>query len=216
MLYRRHNVKRLDYIVQSRQVLSDELKKIDGVTLSFNGQNIQNATVSIVEIANTSLRKINEKDLINEIILRTDNTGSFLIYENANEFVVSSQRNSSIKLKDLDENTIKVCFESLLVLERIRMAILHRGDLFIEGEIKDGIMRKVEGDSQGSFESAYFHSYMIFGFITLIVAETVALNLYDMGINKGLYVIYVFFFIIIAGVIYMIYRHWKYLELIDF
>lgn len=215
LVYRRHNVKRLEYIVQSRQILSDELNSIDGVALSFDGQNIQNATISIVEIANASLRKINEKDLIKGIILHTDNTGSFLIYENANEFIVSNQRNSSIKLKALDEYTIKIYFESLMALERIRLAILHRGDLFIEGEIKDGIINKVEGDNQGSFEYAYFISYMIFGFTTLIVTGVVALNLNAMGINIGLYALNIIFIVFFAGVIYMIYKHWKYLQLID-
>ena len=213
IIYRRFSVKRIEYIVENHQLLPDELIKIDGACLSFDGQNLQNATVSIVELANISLKKIRATDVVNDIVLIIDDAGSYLIHENANEFVVSKQRNSTIVLESLDEYSIKVGFNTLMMFERIRLALLHTGELKIKGVIKDGILQRANADGGDSFDYVYFSSFLLFGFFTLIVTTLVASNLYEMGIVVGLYVAIVPLFVITIGLAYITYQHWKNIKL---
>lgn len=165
-IFKFFNVKRLGYIINSQQVMSEKAHAIKELKLAFNNNEVKNVFMSEIEFSNISLRKINSSDFSHKSPLKIKCTGNFLLSEDPNEYLTPENQAAGVSLSSLNPRSLVLEFNCLKRFDQIRLVLIHNGDISINGRIKKGRIIKIKEDS---FDNFYINLFFAFTVITTMI-----------------------------------------------
>ncbi len=131
--------KEFSYIQKSNTLLHKKKGKFDKLSVSYNGQEIEDLCVSRFTIWNSGNKTLNENDMVTSKELTVTALGDNKILDV--ELIVCSEETNNFFTQIIDEHTVKIFFEYADKKDGAVIQIIHTGtdkSLKIECKIKGG------------------------------------------------------------------------------
>lgn len=122
----------------STTLITDNLSKMKGLRITFAGEPISDLVSTSLRLNNVGGDTIESTDLAVASPLQMRTTGKFMVLEDANSFLISSEKSCSFKLVQIDSQTIRIEFDYLGVGDEVYIKAFHTGDLTLTGDLKRG------------------------------------------------------------------------------
>lgn len=134
-----NKTKRIVYQIYSNSLISSKLSKIDGLQITFDGNEIPNLVSTTLQIMNNGTDIIEPKDFAQIAPLQLKTDGEFLVYDDVNSFITEvSNKTSCTTLRQIDVHTIQIDFDYWKKNDNFLLTILHTGGLTLSGTLKKG------------------------------------------------------------------------------
>lgn len=142
--------KKISYDIKTFPLISNKINKIEGLTVKYHSQEIDDLFSSTITIKNTGNSKIESQDFAPLYPLALSTTGKFLIDKTKGVQLISSKKSNNIHLLyDLDDRNmcdcITIAYDYISKKDEATLSLIHTGEISVSGELKEGQILSATG-----------------------------------------------------------------------
>lgn len=131
----------LEYSILSTRLITEEMAKIPGLTVSIYDQPVRNLISTTLRINNAGNQTVLGADFAALAPLTAKVTGYFLDTQYGYH-ISTSNPNSGLSIKQIKGDTVHIEFDFLKPKQFIEITLLHDGNISLTGELKSGKFRE--------------------------------------------------------------------------
>lgn len=149
--------RKLVFDSNSTVLISDDLSKLADLNIKYNDTEIDSLVSTTVRIANEGNCIIEPGDIAPSSPVTIETTGSFLFQDASKYKVCCSNSKSSVSLEKISNKKIKLNFDYISPKDEIFVTVLHTGDVFMNGHLKQGKINNLtkKNESKDEQEVSY-------------------------------------------------------------
>lgn len=148
--FKSKKTKKLIINSESTVLISENLSKYENLKISYNDENINSLTSTVIKIKNIGTDYIVPEDLAPSSPITIITTKKFLLNDVSQYDISKSNPKSIIGLSKIDDSTIKVVFDFLSSKDYIIIKLLHTGEISVDWALKNNPNKKYK---QKNFEN---------------------------------------------------------------
>lgn len=149
-VFYRKGIKKKKLLITSNStiLISEDLSNYNGLKISYNNEEVKTLTSTSITIRNIGNDVIEDTDITpsDPIIITT--TNKFLSTDSDEYQVISSNKKVSTSLQKINDSKLQLSFDFLNPKNELSVTLLHNGDIFIDGDLKNGSVDKVSSNDK--------------------------------------------------------------------
>lgn len=145
------NNKKILISLDSTILISEDFSNYDGFQISYNNEKINTLTNSVIVITNIGYGFIDKNDFIADFPITFSTSNKFYHNNVDGNTILTSNKKVIASLHKIDDSTLQLSFNFLKHNDTIKIILLHDGAINIEGELKNGSIRKINYNKNDYF-----------------------------------------------------------------
>lgn len=149
-VFYRKGIKKKKILVTSDSTIlvSEDLSNYNGLKISYNNEEVKTLTSTTITVRNIGNDIIEASDIApsDPIIITT--TNKFLSINSDEYKINSSNKKITTSLQKIDDSKLQLTFDFLNPKNELSITLLHNGDIFVNGDLKNGNVDKVSNNDK--------------------------------------------------------------------
>lgn len=151
--------KKLAVNQESTILISETLSKYENLKISYNNDDINSLTSTIVKIKNIGTDIVEPSDLIPSSPIKIHTTDKFLFNDTTQYEIVTSNSKNNVSLQKLSNSTLQLTFEFLNPKDEIFISLLHTGEITVSGDLKTNAIKNYSKKKYDHSDTSHYNNY---------------------------------------------------------
>lgn len=147
-VFYRKGIKKKKLLITSNSTIlvSEDLSNYNGLQISYNNEEVKTLTSTSITIRNIGNDVIEISDITPSDPIVITTTNKFLSINGEEYKVTSSNKKITTSLQKIDDSKLQLSFDFLNPQNELSITLLHNGNIFVNGDLKNGDVNKVSNN----------------------------------------------------------------------